>query len=62
MTCSFKYWANLMQISEANHLDFTKPLLNLTLNLVFWKDHMAWYVVFRGRVPGVYSSWAMANA
>lgn len=23
---------------------------------------MAWYVVFRGRVPGVYSSWAMANA
>ena len=23
---------------------------------------MAWYVVYRGRVPGVYSTWARCNA
>jgi hypothetical protein len=29
---------------------------------VFFKGLMAWYVVYRGKQPGVYATWARCNA
>ena len=53
-----RWQLNLRQI------DWTNPhLMNiLYLVYVFFKEHMAWYVVYRGKEPGVYAIWPTCHA
>jgi hypothetical protein len=52
--------ANIFEANRLNNNSFCQQLL--LIFICCFKGQMAWYVVYRGREPGVYATWATCHA